>query len=398
MPASPVPPVVGSTSASRSPSRALVPLFRRSAPLRPADILALWIAICTWSHSPVVAAPPDSPAEGASLRAGDRIAWVGSSSTKIGVWTRTVEFLLRTRHPGLGLHFRRFTTGGGSFATGLEHLDEWLDDFRPTVVVFNYGGNDARAGREGLGRFKDDMKRCVAAARAHGARVLLVTPQAADARKSGAEAAARRALYAETMLAFGRERGWTVIDVHHPLEAMQRANERDEPAYTILKDTIHLTDAAYVGWGFFVYDRLDLPFARSDAVLTAAGRVTATERCEIRDVVADEGGVSFTRIDEVLPILPPSPLPPRLSVPLEAQSRYLLTVTDLAAGEYEIRCEDRPIGTVDAGTLAVGVNLNSLLLDGRRDAPWGTPALAIWKEERLDEIGRTGWRFEVRMR
>ena len=41
-----------------------------------------------------------------------------------------------------------------------------------------------------------------------------------------------------------------MIDVHHPLEAMQRANERDDPAYTILKDKIHLTDAAYVGWGY----------------------------------------------------------------------------------------------------------------------------------------------------
>ncbi len=340
----------------------------------------------------MAAAPPDSPPEGAAFRDGDRVAWVGSSSTKIGVWNRTVEFLLRIHHPGRGLQFRRFTTGGGTFATGLESLKGWLDEFRPTV------GNDAGAGREGLARFKDTMERCVAEAREHGARVLLVTPQAADVRRSGAEAAARRTLYAETMLAFGRERGWTVIDVHHPLEAMQRANERDEPAYTILKDTIHLTDAAYVGWGFFAYDRLDLPLTRSDAVLTAAGQVTAAEHCEIRDVVSDEGGVTFTRIDEVLPILPPSPLPPRLSVPLEAQSRYLLKVTGLATGDYEIKCEGQPIGTVDAGTLAVGVNLNSLLLDGQRDAPWRSLTQAIWEGKRLDEIGKTRWRFEVRGR
>ena len=183
------------------------------------------------------------------------------------------------------------------------------------MVVFNYGGNDAGAGREGLARFKDNMERCVAQARAHGARVILVTPQAADVRKSGAEAAARRTLYAETMLAFGRERGWTVIDVHHPLEAMQRANSGTTRPTPSSRIKIHLTDAAYVGWGYFFYDRLDLPFARSDAALTADGRVTATEHCEIRDVVSDEGGVSFTRIDEVLPILPPGPLPPRSPSP-----------------------------------------------------------------------------------
>jgi lysophospholipase L1-like esterase len=368
------------------------------ASLRFAVILALGFVLGTCPHPPSAAAPPDSPADGALIREGDRIAWVGSSSTKIGVWTRTVEFLLRTRHPNSKLEFQRFTTGGGTFATGLEHLGEWLDGFRPTVVVFNYGGNDAGAGRDGLGRFKDNMERCVAQARERGARVILVTPQAADTRKSGAEAAARRTLYAETMLAFGRERGWTVIDIHHPLEAMQRANQRDDPAYTILKDKIHLTDAAYVGWGYLFYDRLDLPFARSDAVLTADGRVTATDRCEIQDNESGEGGVSFTRIDEVLPILPPGPLPPRLSAPLEAHSRYLLTVTGLEAGDYEIRCEGQPIGTVDAASLAVGVNLSSLLLDGPRDTPWETLARAIWEGKRPDEIGRTRWRFEVRKR
>lgn len=85
--------------------------------------------------------------------------------------------------------------------------------------------------------------------------------------------------------------------------------------------------------------------------MTADGRVTATERCEIRDVVAGDGGLSFTRVDEVLPILPPGPLPPRLSVPLESHSRYLLQVTGLAAGEYEIRCEDQPRGSSTPGRL-----------------------------------------------
>ena len=361
--------------------------------------LALGIIACGLNLPPPSPAAPPDPAPAPDLfRRGDRVAWVGSSSTKIGVWTRTVEFLLRTRHPGLDLRFRSFTTGGGTFATGLEHLDEWLGDFGPTVVVFNYGGNDAGAGRAGLPKFEDNMGRCVARARDSGARVVLVTPQAADARKAGAEAAALRTLYAETMLGFGRGRGWAVIDVHHPLDAMQRAAERDDPAYSILKDAIHLTDPAYVAWGVFFYDRLGLPFVRSEAALTASGAVTATENCEVRDVEVGEGFLAFTRLDAVLPILPPGPLPPRPFVPLEAHSRYLLTVTGLPPGDYEIRSEGRPIGVVDAGALAVGVNLNSLLLDGGREAPWADLARALWKGEGIDRIGETRWRFEVRKR
>lgn len=371
----------------------------RSSLRRRTGLLALLILAFGDSRATrLPAAPPDPTPSRFSLEKGDRVAWIGSSSTKIGVWPRTVEFLLRTRHPGLGLQFERFTTGGGTFATGLENLDAWLDSFRPTVVVFNYGGNDAAAGRKGLPRFQETMAGCIDKARDRGARVALVTPQAADARMAGVEAAAWRTLYAETMLSDGRTQGRTVIDIYHPLDAMQRANQRDDPKYTILKDTIHLTDPAYIAWGVFFYDRLDLPLARTEAVLAADGTVTATDHCEVRDVEKRDGVLAFTRIDEVLPILPPGPLPPRLSVPLEAHSAYLLSVTDLPEGDYEIRCEGELIGVVDARSLAAGVNLNSVLLDGGRKAPWEELARSIWEGKGLDRVGRTRWRFEVRQR
>src|SRR4051794_36507924 len=82
------------------------------------------------------APPPAGPMP--LIRDGDRVAWIGSSSTRIGVWPRTVEFLLRTRHPELSLEFHRSSTGGGTFSTGLANLDAWLDEFHPTLVVFNY--------------------------------------------------------------------------------------------------------------------------------------------------------------------------------------------------------------------------------------------------------------------
>src|SRR4051812_47707779 len=87
----------------------------------------------------------------------DRVAWIGSSSTNIGVWPKTMQFLLATRHPELKLTFGRFTTGGGTFATGLEKMDSWLTPFMPTVVFLNYGGNDAGAGEKGLPQFKKNM-------------------------------------------------------------------------------------------------------------------------------------------------------------------------------------------------------------------------------------------------
>jgi hypothetical protein len=330
------------------------------------------------------------------VRNGDRVAWIGSSSTRIGVWTRTLEFLLRTRHPGLELTFQNCTTGGGSFETCLEHLDGWLDESRPTLVFFNFGANDAGAGPEGLLWFKDRMRRCVAKARDRGARVILLTPQASDPRKTKRDHVAWRTLYAETMLSYGRSRGWDVVDIHHPLEMMQEVNRRDDPNYSILRDSIHLTDPAYVAWGFFLFDRLNLPFVRSLASLTAAGRVRAAENCDIREVELGPGSIAFTRIDRVLPVLPPMPLPPRLGVPLEVHSRYMLKVAGLAEAEYEILCEGRPIGVAKAGDLGLGVNLNSLLLDGGRKAPWEGMTRSIWEGKGLDQIGQTRWRCALR--
>ena len=276
----------------------------------------------------------DAPAAPFPFKDGDRVAWFGKSSTHIGVWPQTMEFLLRTRDPDVHLTFQKFSTGGGTFATGVEKLDGWLADFKPTLVFLNYGANDAEAGEAGLPRFKENMAKCVAKAEAAGARVVLVTPQAADVRKSGEEPAARRRLYAETMLAFAKEKGWPVVDTHHPLEALQREGEKADKDYSILKDKIHLTDPAYVAWGFFLYERLTPPACESDAVLTADGKVTTATRCAVEDVKAEAGPLSFTRRDDVLPILPPtSVLPPRGPVPLEKLSPYLLSVTGLPEGK-----------------------------------------------------------------
>lgn len=83
-------------------------------------------------------------------------------------------------------------------------------------------------------------------------------------------------------------------------------------------------------------------------------------------------------------------------MPLEKFSAYLLQVTGLPEGKYEIRCEDKPIGTTDAKALAAGVNLNALLLESKQPAPWLGLTKELWAGKALDQIGQTKWRFDVR--
>src|ERR1051325_5511935 len=199
----------------------------------------------------LIPAPAQDKKNPLELKKGDRVAWVGSSSTNIGVWPKTMEFLLRTRHPELRLSFKKFSTGGGTFATGVQNLDKWLDDFKPTVVVLNYGSNDAGAGEKGIPGMKDNIVKCVAKVEAAKARVIFSTFQGADVRKAGEAPAARRKLYAETLPAFCQEKGWPGVDVFRPIDPLQLLGQKDDDKYTILRDKIHLTGPAYIAWGYY---------------------------------------------------------------------------------------------------------------------------------------------------
>jgi lysophospholipase L1-like esterase len=306
-----------------------------------------------------------------------------------------MEFLLRTRHPELQLQFKKFSTGGGTFATGLKNLDKWLPDFQPTVVFFNYGSNDAGAGEKGLAQLKENIVQCVAKVEKTKARVLFTTFQAADVRKSGEAPAARRKLYAETLLAFCKEKQWPIVDVFHALDRLQQNAQKENDKYTMLRDSIHLTDPAYIAWGYFLYDGLHLPGGDTALALTADGKITAATRCKADGIVAKNGELHFVRQDEVLPILPPGTLPPRKYVPLEKCSDYHLQVSGLAKGNYEIQWEGKSLGTTSADALGRGINLNTLLLDSGTAAPWEGLSKQIWAGKDLDQIGKTRWTFRI---
>lgn len=245
---------------------------------------------------------------------------------------------------------------------------------------------------------------------------------------------------------------------------------------------IHLTDSAYVAWGFYLYDCMNPPVVESSAELNVSGRVLRETHCKISSVSASSSGIlEFARADTVLPLLPPDPiptgnslkvapststgtikqdapldkskprsimqladgrnadaffgslsyatlvpapltitvkstaatgpkmplalanyalkfgaqLPSRKFVPLEKYSRYMLKIEGLDAGEYDVSCDGKPIGRATDKELAAGVNLNTLLLDSKNPAPWGELVKALWLGKRLDEIGKTQWKFRV---
>jgi lysophospholipase L1-like esterase len=374
-------------------------------------------------------AMPQTPAlKEFPLKEGDRILWYGSSSTAIGVWPRTMEFLLNTRHPELKLTFVRRGVGGSSFVKALKEMDDVYEKAQPTIVFYNFGANDAVQGEKGLPDFLKQMGDSVQKVHEHHARVLLICPQPGDENVAGKRNDFLE-LYAREMLAYGRREQVDVVDTYTPLDRMLHYTQNDLADYTFNKDRIHLTDSGYVAWGLFLYEGLHAPEAESSATLDANGSVIATARCGISKVEAKDGALRFVREDAVLPLLPPNPipktkmtapnksllpvstpatspalsyaqahgseLPPRAHCPLEKHSRYLLKVTGLKDGAYAILVDGKPLGNVSAAQLAEGVNLNSVSLDSGHDAPWAELVQDIWNGKKLDKIGKTSFAFTV---
>lgn len=95
-------------------------------------------------HFPVPKLPTGPrPTSGLLLVPGDRIVWLGDSITAAHTYGRYVESFFLLRRPDLNLTFINAGIGGHSALNGLNRLDQDVLSQHPSVVVINFGMNDA---------------------------------------------------------------------------------------------------------------------------------------------------------------------------------------------------------------------------------------------------------------
>ena len=121
---------------------------------------------------------------------------------------------------------------------------------------------------------------------------------------------------------------------------------------------------------------MSFPSLVSSAEIDAVGgKVVAAKNCTIENVVAKEGGVSFSRLDGALPFFPAdaAPILPHAPI-LEELNDYRLKVTGLGRGTYEVRVGGKKIAELTHDQLAAGANLASAALT---DGPIADQAKAV---------------------
>jgi lysophospholipase L1-like esterase len=277
------------------------------------------------------------------------------------------------RFPDRKVKFINAGKGGETAKGSLSRLGQSVFEQGATLVTVAYGVNDIGWGvkadeaheKEYLFAVEEIVNPC----RSRGVRVFIcsaaITAEDPDKAESG---------FLQRMcdkgLSVAKERGAGTIDVQRTMRQIQRrvlaANakqtEKSKPTRMHVEDGVHLNDLGQLAMAFALLKGLGAPADVSAATIDAqTATVTVTDSCKITEISNTNGGLSFIRSDERLPLnLAPLWMLQGMYIPISDElNRYLLTVLNLPKGSYEILAGGRQLGKWSAGELSRGVNLAS---------------------------------------
>jgi lysophospholipase L1-like esterase len=324
-----------------------------------------------------------------ALRDGDTVVFLGDSITAARGYGKVIENYTLLRYPQRKVRFLNAGHGGDTAEGGLKRLERDVFSRGATVLTVAYGINDIgwgmKADAEHKQRYLDAVRGIVEQCRQRDVRVFICSPAITAEDPNRSETGFLQKMSDEG-LALARSLGAGTIDIQRGMRDIQRriwaanAKETDPKKKTPLhaEDGIHLNDLGHLAMAYAMLKGLGAPADVSS--VTFDGRETSqvqAEGCRVTDVQWREGGLAFVRLDEGLPLnlgilgvlqFRFIPIPDQLN-------RYMLTIRNLAVGRYEIRVENRLVGTVTERQLHDGMNIASMTADAwEPGGPWDAQA------------------------
>ena len=350
------------------------------------------IALLAWA-----AAAPPALAGDYALRDSDTVVFLGDSITAAHVYSKHVENYTLLRFPDRKVRFVNAGGGGDTAEGGLARLESDVLPHEPTVLIVAYGVNDigwgTKADTEHERRYLDAVRGIVEACNMRGIRLYLCSAAVTAGDPDEAESGFLQAMCDQGM-AISREGGQHAIDVQRTMRGIQRkvieaarSAKPDETADSLhVADGVHLTELGQLAMAFAILKGLDAPPRVSSVVVDANGlEVIEQAGCTASNLVGDEDGVAFDRLDEGLPMslgvfggfqYRYVPIPGELN-------GYRVAVRGLEPGEYEIKAEGRSLGKFSADRLAEGMDVASARSDvWEPGGPWEATA---WELSRITD-------------
>lgn len=309
-----------------------------------------------------------APAQTASfpLKENDVVVMLGDSITAQHLHSNYIEAYCVTRFPKWNLRFRNSGVGGHTIGTGLARFDYDVANWKPTVVTVEFGMNDLGGGVNSVPAYTKNIPLLPERIKAIGARPIFLTASPVNDGTGASDKGGRNEalnLGAFAVVEYSKEHGIPCADQFHELADLWKANAaKGADKVNLTGDPVHPGGPGQLTMAYACLTGLGAPALVSKATIDAGGKVVSATQCAITDLKSDGGKLSFTRLDDCLPMPIPAEAATGLKlVPFTAKlNDYTLTVTGLAAGKYTVTIDGAKVADVTADQLTAGWNMSEL--------------------------------------
>lgn len=349
--------------------------------------------------------PATLPGPDALLNA-KRVVFLGDSITYSGQYIAYLEACLTARYPGrkfdfvdLGLPSETVSGlsepghAGGAFPRPdlHERLERVLTKLKPDLIVACYGMNCGMYypfSGERLQKYQAGIQQLRQVATAHNAQVIHLTPPTFDPLPlTGRTLPDGKDEYRQPYEGYNdvlakysdwligqRQVGWTVIDIHKPMDLHLAARRKMDPKFVLAGDGVH---ASPTGHWLMTQQILE---SLSDALIPIKAVIDATTpTCanpNVTELKKTEVGLTFQWKCRVPLARDPNWDAESLARErfTEKFDRYVLQINGLSAGDYELQEADKVVAKFSSADAAKGIDL----LDAK-DLPTNQHAVELFK-------------------
>jgi lysophospholipase L1-like esterase len=297
---------------------------------------------------------------------GDRVLVIGDSITEQHLYSNYLEMWTLSRCPGWKLTFRNVGISGDRSTGGNERFKRDVLTFEPTAMTVDFGMNDGNYAAFNKDTFKvymDGLQGMADQAKAAKIRTAWITPQPVEHKEEQGGILG----YNQTLETFSagvkeiaEKNGGLFVDQFHPFQAvLDKARSAKSKDMVGAGDAVHPGGAGQALMAASILKGLHFPTLVSAVEIDAGtGSLGKQDNCKVTDIKTGDGGITFERQDNALPFFPQDAKGILKWTPIrEEMNQYLLKVTGLKEGKYDIKLGGKKVASFTADELAKVVNL-----------------------------------------
>jgi hypothetical protein len=238
---------------------------------------------------------------------------------------------------------------------------------KPTFVTVKFGMND-----HSYQAFRPDIFRAYTRSQAEiakvlggaGVRVAFLTPQPIEDKRPDPDKDERNQSlrqFSDGLKDVAAKGNALFVDQFAPyMDLMLAERAKDPKAFIGGGDAVHPGPPGHTLMAWAVLKGLGATASVSKAEIEVTAKSAVTMACTVDHITIADGGVTFDRLDEALPM----PIDSRaeaalkLAPVLDELSQYTLGVVGLDEGSYEISIDGEAATKASAAELAKGINLS----------------------------------------